>query len=90
MVSNRHIHVQFIDDDRSATVAAVSTLGTGQKLNVATAKAIGAKAAEAALARGVKTVVVDRAGFKFHGRVKAVVDGMVGGGVRIKMTEEQA
>ena len=74
MVSSRHMYVQFVDDERGATLAAASTLGSGAKANIAAARALGRQAAEAALKKGIKRAVVDRGGFKFHGRVKAMVD----------------
>ena len=49
-MSNKNITVQFIDDDAANTLASYSTVGTDAKLNIATAKDAGAKAAEAALA----------------------------------------
>lgn len=70
-VSNRGINVQLIDDENCVTVASASSR-SGK--NVAAAKELGRAAAESALAKGVKTVVIDRGGFKYHGRVKAVVE----------------
>ena len=70
--TNENIHVQFIDDDAGATLAAVSTTGKNvpdrDKLaaNVASAKVIGKLAAEAALAKGIKEVVFDRGGARYH------------------------
>jgi len=70
--TNENIHVQFIDDDAGATLAAVSTTGKNVpdrgKLvaNVASAKVIGKLAAEAALAKGIKSVVFDRGGARYH------------------------
>jgi large subunit ribosomal protein L18 len=74
-VTGRHMYVQFIDDDQSHTLVSVSTLGQDAKINVAAAGAVGRRAAEAALAKGIREVVVDRGGFRFHGRIKAIVDG---------------
>lgn len=94
--SNKHITVQFIDDEKAATLAAVTSAGTDAKLNVATAREIGAKAAEAAKAKGVTVVVVDRGGYAFHGRVKALVEAAVAAGLSISArkpataTEEEA
>jgi len=82
-ISNCHIYVQFVDDVAGKTLAHVTTLGMGAKVNVATAKAVGEKAAAAATAVGITMVVVDRGGFKFHGRVKALVDAAVAGGIKI-------
>lgn len=70
--TNKNIHVQFVDDDARVTVAAASTASKTapdrDKLaaNVASAKVIGKLAAEAALAKGIKTVVFDRAGARYH------------------------
>jgi large subunit ribosomal protein L18 len=78
--SNENIHVQFIDDVAGATLAAASTTSkttpNREKLaaNVASAKAIGALAAQAAVAKGIKEVVFDRGGARYHGKVKALAD----------------
>ena len=94
-ISNCHIYVQFVDDVAHKTLAHVTTLGMDAKLNVATAKVIGEKAAAAATAVGITMVVVDRGGFKFHGRVKAIVDAAIAGGIKIsekppRIREEKA
>jgi large subunit ribosomal protein L18 len=83
-VSNRHIQVQFVDDDKGVTLAAVSTLGAtavGRK-SVDGAKEIGRKAAEAAQGKGIAAVVFDRGGFAFHGRVKAIADAARAAGLK--------
>ena len=78
--TNENIHVQFIDDDAGVTLAAASTLGKNtpdrDKLaaNVASAKVIGALAAKAALDKGIKQVVFDRGGTRYHGKIKALAD----------------
>jgi large subunit ribosomal protein L18 len=70
--TNENIHVQFIDDDAGMTLAAVSTTGKAvpdrDQLadNVAGAKVIGKLAAETALAKGIKSVVFDRGGARYH------------------------
>lgn len=90
MISNRGMNVQFIDDERGATVAAVSYNSRGAgKNNIAAAKELGVKAAEAAKAAGIKIVTVDRAGFKFHGRIEALVESMNHAGVSSGMKEEK-
>lgn len=90
MISNKHMYVQFIDDDRGATLASVSTCGKeGVKHNVQTAGLLGREAAEAATRAGVRNVVVDRGGFAFHGRVKAIVDGAVAAGIAIGAVREE-
>jgi large subunit ribosomal protein L18 len=75
--TNKNIHVQFIDDDTGVTLAAASTTSKAtpdrDKLaaNVAGAKVIGKLAAETALAKGIKTVVFDRGGARYHrGEIK--------------------
>jgi len=78
--SNQHIYVQFIDDTRGVTLASASTrskaLENRDKLaaNKASAKIIGKVAAEAARAKGIETVVFDRAGARYHGKVKELAD----------------
>jgi len=70
--TNEHIYVQFIDDTAGVTLASTSTRSKAapdrDKLaaNVSSAKAIGKLAAEAALAKGVKEVVFDRGGARYH------------------------
>ena len=83
MKSSRHLYVQLIDDVAGVTLASATTVGSTGKLNVATATELGKNIAEAAVAKGIERVVVDRGGFPFHGRVKAVVDGAVEAGLSI-------
>lgn len=79
--SGRHIYAQIIDDSKGHTVAAASTLGSKAGSNVGAAAEVGKKVAEAAKKAGVKTVVFDRGGFLFHGRVKALADAAREGGL---------
>jgi len=78
--SNENIHVQFIDDSAGKTLAAASTLSKAtpdrEKLgaNVNSAKTIGALAAKTAIDKGIKQVVFDRGGARYHGKVKALAD----------------
>ena len=88
-ISNAHMYVQFVDDDAQRTLAFASTLKMGAKVNVETAAKLGAAAAEAAIAKGIRKVVVDRGGFKYHGRVKAIVESAVQNGLSIT-TEDPA
>jgi len=74
-----HIYVQFIDDTAGRTLAASSTRAKelkGQKLsaNVNSAKTVGGHAAKAALGKGIKSVVFDRGGARYCGKVKALAD----------------
>lgn len=87
-ISNAHINVQFIDDDAGSTLASATTMGMDAKLNVATAKVLGEKAAEAAKAKGISLVVIDRGGFRYHGRVKQVVEAALAAGLKVREEEE--
>jgi len=75
--SLNHFYAQVIDDLSGKTLASASTSAggaEGKTGNAAAAATAGAKLAEAAKKAGVKKVVFDRGGFKFHGRVKAFAD----------------
>ena len=72
-----HIYVQLIDDAAGATIVSASTVDKGGRTkggNVAAATAIGKLVAERAKEKGIKAVVFDRGGFKYHGRIKALAD----------------
>ena len=76
--SNRHITAQLIDDLAGRTVASASTVepslrGTGGG-NIEAAKAVGSLVASRGKDAGVTTVVFDRGGFAYHGRVAALAD----------------
>ncbi len=79
--SLKHIYAQVIDDDQGNTLAAASTLdpelrGTLSGLNkTEQARSVGKLLGERALAQGVKQVVFDRGGYRYHGRVKALAEG---------------
>ena len=82
--SGRHIYAQIIDDAAGKTLVSASTLVKGSKVpgaNVAAAAEVGKTLAEAAKKAGVTTVVFDRGGFLFHGRVKALADAAREGGL---------
>ncbi len=78
--SHQHIYVQVIDDVGQVTVAAASSIDTELKEKVESgsnqeaATKVGKLIAERAIAAGVKTVVFDRGGNLYHGRVKALAD----------------
>ncbi len=76
--SNKHIVAQVIDDDSGRTIAAAQTteadLRTSTGGNVDAATRIGKLVAERAKSAGITTVVFDRGGFAYHGRVAAVAD----------------
>ena len=77
--SNRHIYAQVIDDVSGRTVASASTMEaevrSGATSTVDAAKAVGERIGERAKAAGVDTVVFDRGGFRYHGRVAGVAEG---------------
>jgi large subunit ribosomal protein L18 len=77
-LSGRVIYVQFIDDVAGVTLGQVSTSKKNMPNNIASARAMGEAAAEIAKEKGIADVVFDRAGHKFHGRVKAVVQAFRG------------
>jgi len=83
--SNRGIFVQLIDDDQGRTLAAVTW--TEAELRglkpMEQAKRAGELLAERAGAQGISTVVFDRGGYKYHGRVKALADGVRAGGLTL-------
>jgi len=75
--SLKHIYAQVIDDVAGKTLATASTAekafsGTGG--NIAAASAVGKTIAERAKAAGISSVVFDRGGYVYHGRVKALID----------------
>jgi large subunit ribosomal protein L18 len=78
--TNENIYVQFIDDHAGVTLVSTSTLSKTapdrEKLaaNVNSAKTIGSLAAKTALDKGIKQVVFDRGGTRYHGKIKALAD----------------
>lgn len=76
--SLNHIYAQIIDDKSGKTLAAASTTekGVNGKTggNVEAAKTVGKTIAERALKAGISSVVFDRGGYLYHGRVKALID----------------
>jgi len=84
--SNTQIYVQLIDDLTGTTVLNASSRCkevAGQKVNkTEQAKLVGKLAAERALAKGVTTVVFDRNGYLYHGRIKSLADAAREGGLK--------
>ena len=76
--SGKHIYAQIIDDISSVTLAAASTLDKELRsesgANVEAARKVGELVAKRAKAAGVNTVVFDRGGFLYHGRIAALAD----------------
>jgi len=78
--SLKHIYAQLVDDSVNRTLASVSDKDlTGKKAE--RASAVGKRIAEKAKSAGVSKVVFDRAGYRYHGRVKALADGARQGGL---------
>lgn len=84
--SNRQIYVQLIDDLAHTTLVAASSRENGiedEKITkVEQAAKVGALIAEKAKAAGIETVVFDRNGYLYHGRVKSLADGARNGGLK--------
>jgi large subunit ribosomal protein L18 len=78
--TGRHIYAQIIDDAEGRTLAAASSLG-GKGADADAAAKVGKDLAAAAKKAGVTSVVFDRGGFLFHGRVKALADAAREGGL---------
>ena len=86
--SNRYIYAQLIDDSRGETLVSfsekqilqieLSKLNKTQKANI-----VGESLAKKALKKKIKSVLFDRSGYKYHGRVKALAEGVRKGGVKI-------
>lgn len=83
--SNKEIYAQLIDDKNGTTLASASSRekgvdakGTKTEISAAVGKAIAAKA----IAAGIESIVFDRNGFVYHGRVKALADGAREGGLK--------
>ena len=74
--SSKHIYAQIIDDQTGKTLVSYSTLeGDLSKKNLDFAKQVGQEIAKRAMAKNIKSVVFDRSGYVYHGRVKAVAEG---------------
>lgn len=88
--SQRNIEGQLVDDDTGRTVLGMSTLAPelrdfeaeGSHPRIEHAHALGQLLGEKAKAQGIETVVFDRGGYKYHGRVKAFAEGAREGGLQ--------
>ena len=83
--SEANIYAQVIDDVNGVTLASASSLDKaieGYGGNIAAATAVGKLVAERAKAKGIETVVVDRGGYLYHGRVKELAEGAREGGLQ--------
>ena len=83
--SSKHIYAQIVDDDRGVTLIGASDRSEGITIEgagkVGRARAVGKLIAAKAKAQAITAVVFDRAGYRYHGRVKAVADGAREGGL---------
>jgi large subunit ribosomal protein L18 len=82
--SNKEIYAQLIDDENGKTLAAASTKNvTEEKANkTQLAEKVGTEIAKKALDSGINTVVFDRNGYLYHGRVKALAEAARKGGLK--------
>ena len=86
--SSKNIYAQLIDDQKGSTLVAASSLDKDLKAVIksgndkSAAEAVGKLVAERALKEGLKNVVFDRGGYRYHGRVKALAEGARGAGLK--------
>ena len=86
--SNKYIYAQVIDDDKGITVASYSDLKFkdtpefAEHKPVERAKMVGLELGKICIEKGYENVVFDRGGYKYHGRVKALADGMRESGLK--------
>ena len=80
--SNKQIYVQIINDQTGRTLAAASSLGLEAMPKKEQAAKVGALIAKKALEAGITTIVFDRNGYLYHGRVKEVADAARNGGLK--------
>ncbi len=88
--SLKHIYAQLIDDDHRRTLVHVSSLSGPVKAamtekgkgKTSVSRLVGMELAKAAKSKGIETVVFDRGGYQYHGRVKAVAEGAREGGLK--------
>lgn len=82
--SNTAIYAQLVDDINGQTLSAASSkeLGEQKSINVGQSKEVGKKLAEKAIANGISSVVFDRNGYIYHGKLKAFAEGAREGGLK--------
>lgn len=75
--SNKYIYAQIINDEKASTLVSFSSqnMEDENRLNVETARNVGKMIAQKAMSQNINTVVFDRNGYYYHGRVKALADG---------------
>ncbi len=81
--SNKGIYAQIIDDTKGHTLLSVSSRELGnENVNIEVSKSVGVKLAEKAKADGIESIVFDRNGYLYHGKIKALADGAREGGLK--------
>ena len=89
--SSRHLYVQAIDDDKGVTLQSISSFGknvpselkdSSSVANISMCSLLGKLFAKKCMEKGISTVVFDRGGFAYHGRVKAFADAAREGGLK--------
>ncbi|MDD3170252.1 MAG: 50S ribosomal protein L18 [Candidatus Paceibacterota bacterium] len=76
--SSNHVYAQLIDDNKGKTIIAVNDLDLGKKAKekkISIARQVGILLGEKAKEKKIGTVVFDRGGYKYHGRIKALAEG---------------
>ena len=80
--SNKQIYAQLIDDVAATTLVSASSKGITEGTKSEIAAKVGEAVAKKAIEKGIETVVFDRNGFLFHGRIKSLADGARKGGLK--------
>jgi len=80
--SNNYMYAQIIDDIKCVTIASASDMKIKSGTKVERSKTVGEEIAKKAIAKGVKSCIFDRNGFKYTGRVKALADSARKGGLK--------
>ena len=81
--SNKYIYLQVISDESGRTLAAVSTLGSPKGLSLESAKALGAEIARKCKDLSIESLVFDRSGYRYHGRVKTIAESVREAGIGV-------
>ena len=79
--SLKHLRIQLIDDSKNQTLASFSTLNDKTKGNIESAKKIGEEMAGKISELGIKQIVFDRGGYRYHGQVKVIADAVRDNGI---------
>ncbi len=81
--SNKDMYVQLIDDVKGHTLVSTSSVELGKaNINIEISKEVGKRLAEKATGSGISSVVFDRGGYPYHGKVKALAEGAREGGLK--------